>query len=272
MGPFQVRRTGYELPNGDVVLRFKLELIQGSSEIGLGQEEIVVHTDVISPDQVRNSVIEMVNGMSQQLSADEAANAFKQAIAVLVVSVALLPVGAAAGGLSKAAAAENAGLATNAASFTINSGLAAFGAYGIGQTFSNAVDNYSIGRNEDATLQVVAGVLGLAALAASFFDPTASQAKDNAPPGAGSKASAWVKWAEDQGWTRTQTPDGPIKYVDENGVVRLTIKKGSPRTPGSNAPHVEIRDPTGRRVDPAGNPVLRRSPDNHTPIDWDLHK
>ena len=84
------------------------------------------------------------------------------------------------------------------------------------------------------------------------------------------KASDVARWAEDQGWSRTQTPTGPVKYMDENGVPRVTIKRGSPRTPGSEDPHVELRDATGQRVDPSGNPVTRRSPANHTPIDWDL--
>ena len=49
----------------------------------------------------------------------------------------------------------------------------------------------------------------------------------------------------------------------------MTIKKGSSRAPDSDQPHVELRDPTGQRVDPDGNPVTRKSPDNHTPIDYD---
>jgi hypothetical protein len=83
------------------------------------------------------------------------------------------------------------------------------------------------------------------------------------------KASDLEDYALSQGWTKTQTPNGPPKYVDENGVVRMTIKQGSPRTPGSEQPHVELRDATGQRVDPSGNPVTRTSPDNHTPIEWD---
>ena len=83
------------------------------------------------------------------------------------------------------------------------------------------------------------------------------------------KASELENYALSQGWTKTQTPGGPAKYVDENGVVRMTIKEGSPRTPGSENPHVEFRDPSGQRVDPFGNPVTRRSPENHTPIEWD---
>ena len=71
---------------------------------------------------------------------------------------------------------------------------------------------------------------------------------------------------------KTQTPTGPAKYVDENGVARMTIKHESPRTPGSEAPHVELRDANGQRIDPFGNPVTQRSDGNHTPIertgDW----
>jgi hypothetical protein len=79
-----------------------------------------------------------------------------------------------------------------------------------------------------------------------------------------------VDSAESQGWTRVQSATGPIKYVDENGVTRLTIKSGSARAPGSNFPHVEIRNAAGQRVDRVGNPVTRTSPGNHTPIEWDL--
>jgi len=35
-------------------------------------------------------------------------------------------------------------------------------------------------------------------------------------------------------------------------------------------PHVEIRNAAGQRIDPYGNTVTRRSPGNHTPIEWDL--
>lgn len=84
------------------------------------------------------------------------------------------------------------------------------------------------------------------------------------------KASELVLNAEAQGWTRIQTEGGPLEYVDENGYARITIKKGSSRTPGSENPHVAFRDASGQRVDSDGNPVSRRSPDNHTPIDWDI--
>jgi hypothetical protein len=83
------------------------------------------------------------------------------------------------------------------------------------------------------------------------------------------KASELDEFATSQGWTKTQTPGGPPKYVDENGIVRMTIKEGSDRAPGSDMPHVELRDGTGQRIDPSGNPVTRRSPGNHTPIVWD---
>lgn len=84
------------------------------------------------------------------------------------------------------------------------------------------------------------------------------------------KASDLEKWAEEQGWTKQQTENGPPKYVDQNGIVRVTIKQGTPRAPGSEDPHIEIRDAEGNRIDPFGNPVTRRSPGNHTPIEWDL--
>jgi hypothetical protein len=61
-----------------------------------------------------------------------------------------------------------------------------------------------------------------------------------------------------------------MKCVDENAVLLLTLKSGSARTLGSEAPHVEIRNMNGKRVGPYGNPATRKSPNNHTPIDWDL--
>ena len=73
------------------------------------------------------------------------------------------------------------------------------------------------------------------------------------------------EYAESQGWTLKQTPTGPAKYVDQNGVPRLTIKSGSERTPGSEGPHIEIKNAAGQRTDPFGNPVNRRSPGNHSP-------
>lgn len=76
-------------------------------------------------------------------------------------------------------------------------------------------------------------------------------------------------YAESQGWTKTQTTNGPEKWVDENGVARVTLKQGSDRAPGSANPHVEIKDGTGQRIDQFGNPVNRKSPGNHTPIIFD---
>ncbi len=84
------------------------------------------------------------------------------------------------------------------------------------------------------------------------------------------KASEIAEWAKEQGWTARQTPNGPLKFIDENGVARVTIKKGSPRTPGSDFPHVELRNSAGKRIDPSGNQVTKRDPvGNHTPIQWD---
>jgi hypothetical protein len=72
------------------------------------------------------------------------------------------------------------------------------------------------------------------------------------------------KLAESLRWRPSQTAAGPLKYVDENGIQRIV------RTPGSEAPHIELRDQSGQRVDPLGQPVTRRSLGNHTPIEWDL--
>jgi hypothetical protein len=88
--------------------------------------------------------------------------------------------------------------------------------------------------------------------------------------GGGAKASDLVNFGNSQGWIRSQTTGGPIKYTDANGIVRITIKQGCPRAPGSDFPHVEIRNAGGQRIDPYGNLVMRRSPGNHTPITWDL--
>ncbi|HHY72332.1 MAG TPA: hypothetical protein GX497_03735 [Bacillus bacterium] len=83
------------------------------------------------------------------------------------------------------------------------------------------------------------------------------------------KASDLRQYAKSQGWTKSQTANGPEKWVDKNGVARITIKKGSDRAPGSANPHVEIKDAKGQRIDSLGNPVNRKSPDNHTPIIFD---
>lgn len=83
-------------------------------------------------------------------------------------------------------------------------------------------------------------------------------------------ASGLVDLAESQGWKAVQSSGGPLKYFDSNGIERLVIKRGSARTPGSDFPHVAIRNASGQRVDPYGNLVTRKSPGNHTPIAWDL--
>jgi len=84
------------------------------------------------------------------------------------------------------------------------------------------------------------------------------------------KASELKQYAESQGWRPSQSEGGPLKYIDENGISRMTIKQGSSRAPGSADPHVELRDATGQRTDAYGNQVTRKSPGNHTPIDYDL--
>lgn len=67
-----------------------------------------------------------------------------------------------------------------------------------------------------------------------------------------------------------KNPTSPLSYVDKRGVPRITIKKGSVRTPGSEIPHASIRNFKGELVDNTGKPTTRRSPGNHTPIDWNL--
>lgn len=80
------------------------------------------------------------------------------------------------------------------------------------------------------------------------------------------KASEIKAKAESVGFKPTQSGNGPLKMVDENGTARVTIKGGSDRAPGSQGPHVELKDSSGQRVNPAGEPVTRKSPENHTPI------
>lgn len=85
------------------------------------------------------------------------------------------------------------------------------------------------------------------------------------------KASDFQVWADSQqGWHPTQAPNGPLKYIDKNRVARLTLKQGSPRAPGSNYPHVELKNANNIRIDLQGNPVTRKSTDNHPRIDWDI--
>ena len=112
--------------------------------------------------------------------------------------------------------------------------------------------------------------LGKKVVEKAKLNPTKKNIGELFQNGSKPKASELEDYARSEGWTRTQTADGPAKFVDENGVVRLTIKKGSSRAPGSDDPHVELRDPTGQRIDPFGNPVTRKSPGNHTPIEWDM--
>lgn len=87
--------------------------------------------------------------------------------------------------------------------------------------------------------------------------------------GGRAKASELDEFGSSQGWIRSQTESGPVKFRDENGIVRLTIKRGSQRAAVSGDPHVEMRNALGKRVDPYGIEVTRKSLGNHTPIIWD---
>jgi RHS repeat-associated protein len=62
------------------------------------------------------------------------------------------------------------------------------------------------------------------------------------------RASALRAQARRNGWRRVQNGNGPEKWVDKNGVARITIKSGSPRTPGSNRPHAEFRNAKGNEL------------------------
>ncbi len=80
------------------------------------------------------------------------------------------------------------------------------------------------------------------------------------PAGRDPEASELIKLSQAQGWQRSQTENGPIEFRDENGLKRLTIKRGTPRTPGSESPHVETRNSDGHRVDLHGHEVTRDGP------------
>lgn len=67
-----------------------------------------------------------------------------------------------------------------------------------------------------------------------------------------------------------QSSGGPLKYIDESGVIRMTIKQGSQRAAGSGFPHVELRNAFGKRIDAFGNEVTRKGLGNHTEIIYDL--
>ena len=84
------------------------------------------------------------------------------------------------------------------------------------------------------------------------------------------KASELAAFAQRQGWTRVQSATGPMKFVDRNGVARLTLKRGSSRASGSGGPHAEFRNVDNVRIDAFGNPIRRKSKSNHRPIEFDL--
>jgi hypothetical protein len=140
------------------------------------------------------------------------------------------------------------------------------GANGVGRVIGRE------GGTEAINLAVTAAVLkGAGALSGSSAASEGASLGDlfkNGTP----KASTLSEFASGQGWEGSQTESGPLKFTDGNGVVRMTLKEGSARTPGSETPHVELRDASGQRVNPEGAPVTRKSPDNHRPIEWDLKK
>ena len=85
------------------------------------------------------------------------------------------------------------------------------------------------------------------------------------------RASELARWGRAQGWTVRQSRTGPMRFFDKNGVVRMELKSGSARTPGSELPHGSFRNPEGQTINPrTGEPVSRRSPENHSPIRDDM--
>lgn len=100
-------------------------------------------------------------------------------------------------------------------------------------------------------------------------EPDGGGLPDHFKNGATPKASELDRHALEQGWTKSQSSTGPVTYTDSNGIKRLIIKKGSPRTPGSEGPHVEMRNSDGERIDSAGNVTGKRQPGNHTPVEYD---
>lgn len=84
------------------------------------------------------------------------------------------------------------------------------------------------------------------------------------------RASELMRWGEVQGWTLRQNPTGPPRWFDQDGVERLTVKRGSARTPGSEEPHASIRNESGKYLDATGLEAKRESLPSHIPILWDL--
>ncbi|MBK6692301.1 MAG: hypothetical protein IPG50_08865 [Myxococcales bacterium] len=62
----------------------------------------------------------------------------------------------------------------------------------------------------------------------------------------------------------------PKKFYDENGLCRVTLKKGSARQPGGASPHAQYVQDDGKRVNAYGLPVERTAVYAYPPIVWDL--
>ncbi|WP_255418898.1 RHS repeat-associated core domain-containing protein [Paraglaciecola sp. MB-3u-78] len=108
------------------------------------------------------------------------------------------------------------------------------------------------------------------ACAAAVTTAAATQVGSSIKTDGSTTASSIKAKAESVGFKPSQSANGPLKMVDENGKARVTIKGGSQRAPRSDGPHVELKDSSGQRVNPAGQPVTRNNPENHTPIENDL--
>ena len=131
--------------------------------------------------------------------------------------------------------------------------------------------NIKKGNSEGAVGDVVLGVV-VAGIPGNLDDAAAKSIRSFFQNGREAKASELIELAEKLGWEKIKNPDGPIKYVDENGIVRMTIKKGSERTPGRIFPHVEIRNSQGHRTGVFGNETTMPSPGNHIEKLYDIDK
>lgn len=115
------------------------------------------------------------------------------------------------------------------------------------------------------------GMARSSTVAANFTRPIAAKTVGSFFHGGRiAKASELVGYAEQQGWKAMQSAGGPLKYVDESGVIRMTIKQGTDRAAGSGFPHVELRNALGKRIDAFGNEVTRKGLGNHAKIIYDL--
>lgn len=272
--------TGSTDPNIGEIEAKLTTLAQAADTLAQASKALVTpvgeHRDALQ--EMRNGIEAAVNNAKEELLV--AAGVTIAVIAIAAVASAGLAAPAAAGGgavVTTEIVTTTAGLIKNAV--TISRLVTIFGAVAVAGTAPHAFTAIPDLTN-NAINTALASIAAMAVHIATDDDgQTGNPGEANDQPtewsdifedGRTPKASELEKYAQEQGWTRSKTENGPIKYTDENGVVRITIKRGSNRAPGSENPHVEIRNSEGVRIDPQGNEVNRKSPDNHTPIEMDI--